>query len=217
MRIVAVDTVTEMCSAALLLDGRCLVRSELSKNRHSSLILPMLEDLLAEAGAAITSMDAVAFDRGPGSFTGVRIGAGVAQGLAFAADLPVFAVSSLWTLAAAAEGDQVLAAIDARMGQVYWSLVPRTLAAPEALVEHLDDPNRVRIDSVEVCGVGSGWDTYGNILEHAAGRGRIAWLPGRFPEAEWVARLAARIMRDHRGVAPEAAVPVYLRDSVVKR
>lgn len=213
MKIVAIDTVTDRCSAALMIGGEYRVRSEISRNRHSSLILPMIGQLLAEAGIVIGDVDAIAFDRGPGSFTGVRIGAGVAQGLAFAADLPVVGVSSLQALAAACGRDRVLAAIDARMGQVYWALIRNDSNAADSLEERLDDPSRVRVDCSDVHGVGSGWDAYGDILEGAA-ISPVNWTAGCHPGAEWVARLAGELLRNGSGAAPETALPVYLRNHV---
>lgn len=213
MKIVAIDTVTDRCSAALAIDGEYRVRSETSRNRHSSLILPMIGQLLAEAGIVIGDVDAIAFDRGPGSFTGVRIGAGVAQGLAFAADLPVVGVSSLQALAAACGRDQVLAAIDARMGQVYWALIRNDSNSADSREEHLDDPSRVRVDCSDVHGVGSGWDAYSDILEGAA-KSPVSWTPGCHPGADWVARLAGELLCNGGGDAPETALPVYLRNHV---
>ena len=101
MKILAIETATEACSAALLIDGKIIERYQVQPRMHSQLILPMMNELLAEAGVALTALDAIAFGRGPGAFTGVRIAVGVAQGAAFAADLPVVPVS---TLAALAQG-----------------------------------------------------------------------------------------------------------------
>ncbi|KAA3627490.1 MAG: tRNA (adenosine(37)-N6)-threonylcarbamoyltransferase complex dimerization subunit type 1 TsaB [Proteobacteria bacterium] len=214
MKILAIDTVTESCSAALLVGGESVNRSEIARNRHSTLILPMIEAVLAEGGITLGDLDAVAFDRGPGSFTGLRIGAGVAQGVAFAADLPVCGVSSLVALAAASGRRRVLAAIDARMKQVYWALVSGTGDRMSTRAESLDDPVDVRVEAGEVHGVGSGWDVYNETLERARGGEAIGWTPGCFPQADWVARLAARMLADHGGEPPEAATPVYLRNRV---
>jgi tRNA threonylcarbamoyladenosine biosynthesis protein TsaB len=122
--ILALDTSTEACSVALWADGAVTERFELG-SQHSERILPMTQEALAEAGVALTQIDAVAFGRGPGSFTGLRICAGVAQGLAFGADVPVLPVSSLAALAQGIEAPGVLAAFDARMDQLYWGAYVR--------------------------------------------------------------------------------------------
>ncbi len=123
-KILAIDTVTEGCSAALLIGEEIVEQFEVTPRGHTQKILPMVDQLLAESGHKLGELDAIAFDRGPGSFTGLRITAGVVQGLAYGADLPVVAVSSLAALARAhhqATGATfVLSAIDARMGEVYW-------------------------------------------------------------------------------------------------
>src|SRR5437868_8019064 len=120
--LIAIETSTECCSAALLRDGALIERSELAPRRHAELILPMIESLLNEAGVSRRQLDAIAVGRGPGAFTGVRLAISVAQGLALALDIPVVPVSSLAALAQDAntkEGETVLAVIDARMGEIY--------------------------------------------------------------------------------------------------
>ena len=125
MKILAIETATEACSAALLIDGKIIERYQVQPRMHSQLILPMMNELLAEAGVALTALDAIAFGRGPGAFTGVRIAVGVAQGAAFAADLPVVPVSTLAALAQRgfreSGGRRLLPAYDARMQEVYWA------------------------------------------------------------------------------------------------
>ena len=125
MRILAIDTATEACSAALWNDGNTCAHFELCPREHTQRILPIVQDILTQGGVSLTDLDALAFGRGPGSFTGVRIGIGIAQGLALGAELPMIGVSTLVTMAQGAWRKQgatrVLAAIDARMGEVYWS------------------------------------------------------------------------------------------------
>ena len=121
MKVLAFETSTEACAVALHVDGRTLERFELAPRRHAELALPWADALLAEAGVSRAQLDAVAVGRGPGAFTGVRLGIGLAQGIALALDLPVVPVSTLQVLAlrAPAHADKVLACIDARMGEVY--------------------------------------------------------------------------------------------------
>ena len=124
MKILAIETATEGCSAALLINGEVIDRFQVAPREHGNLILPMVDELLNEAGMTLQQLDALAFGRGPGSFTGVRMATGVIQGLAFAAELPIAPVSTLTALAYQAgppvEGQTVYAALDARMGEVYW-------------------------------------------------------------------------------------------------
>src|SRR3954470_6762837 len=123
MNLLAIDTATECCSAALLCGEHLLERSELAPRRHAELILPMIDSLLSEARLSRRSLDGIAVGRGPGAFTGVRLAISVAQGLALGLDIPVVPVSSLAALAQGApeqtHGDALLAAIDARMGEIY--------------------------------------------------------------------------------------------------
>ncbi len=221
MRLLAIDTVTEACSAALSIDGEIVSRFELARNRHSSRLLPMIEELLAEGGIGLRQLEAVAFDRGPGSFTGLRIGAGVAQGIAFSASVPVIGVSSLEILAAANPAPLVLPAIDARMGQVYWAVYAcgdGESPMRQLSVERLDDPAAVTAAGApmrdRVLAVGSGWDQYGETLHTALGAATVEQRHGCLPDAGTLARVAvARIARSGGGGA-EDAVPVYLRDDV---
>ena len=124
MKLLAIDTATEACSAALYIDGNILEKYEVAPRQHAELILPMIDALLAEAELELASLDGLAFGRGPGAFTGVRIATGIVQGLAFASDLPVVPVSTLAAMAqgAANQSNTILSAIDARMGEIYWAI-----------------------------------------------------------------------------------------------
>jgi tRNA threonylcarbamoyladenosine biosynthesis protein TsaB len=126
VKILALDTSTENCSAALWLDGAIASREVLAGQRHSELILPMVGELLAEAGIGLRALDGIAFGSGPGSFTGLRIGCGVAQGLAFGADLPVAGICTLLALAQGSGGDRVIGCLDARMGEIYHAVYERS-------------------------------------------------------------------------------------------
>ena len=225
--LLAIDTATEACSAALAVDGRIIERSELAPRRHAELILPMIESLLAEAGLARRDLGGIAVGRGPGAFTGVRLAISVAQGLALGLDLPVVPVSSLAALALDAPGDvdqggAILATIDARMGEIYAGAFRRT---GDGLVEAISEetvgpaerwspPPQARSPDSAWSIVGTGWDAY-----HEALRARLPAAPAfadgaRYPQARAVLRLAAAKFAAGGGLAPEAALPVYLRDKV---
>ncbi len=219
MKILALDTSTETCSVALLIGGE-LIESAASGVQHSSKILPMVEALLAQADIALAQLDTLAFGRGPGLFTGLRIGAGVVQGLGFALELPVVPVSSLAALAHGVDAPRVLAALDARMGQVYWGAYERRGTGRMALSgqELVMAPDAVPLPPATTwMGAGSGWDHYHEVLTQRLGDCVGGWQSGAHPRARDVARLAAEAFRDGEAVAPERAVPVYLRDNVAKK
>lgn len=217
MIVLALETATEACSAALLVRGEVRERFVVAPREHSKRILPMLESLLAEAGISLAQVDALAFGRGPGSFTGVRIAAGVAQGVAFAAELPVVPVSSLAALAQGQSAGRVLAAIDARMDEVYWGAYVRDTAGLMRLqgAEAVLPPGRTpTVEGGDWLGAGSGWETYGEILaaHHAAVLRGCA--SAALPRAADVARLGAAAFAAGESCTPEQAQPVYLRDRV---
>ncbi len=220
MKLLAVETSTEACSAALLIATDIQERFTLSPQGHSDLILSMLDDLLAEAGIALSAIDAFAFGRGPGSFTGVRIGVGVAQGIAFARDLPVLPISSLAALAQASGKTKALAAIDARMGEVYWGVYMRGregLIAPSA-AEQVCAPRAVPLVEGEGWfGIGTGWDAYSDELCQRLGRRVSAWQAERYPCARAIVQLGAAAFVRGEAVMAEQALPAYLRNNVVKR
>ncbi|MEO7916570.1 MAG: tRNA (adenosine(37)-N6)-threonylcarbamoyltransferase complex dimerization subunit type 1 TsaB [Dokdonella sp.] len=218
MKILAIETATEFCSVALLIDDQLLLRSEFAPRRHAELLLPMCDAVLAEAGIARNQLDAVAVGRGPGAFTGVRLGVSAAQGIALGVDCPAIAVSSLAALAEAAPygGGSILAVIDARMGEIYaatfirdniWGvqLVGRETVGPASLVD---------LPADAACVVGSGWAAYEAVLA-----GRMEQSPAysdgqRFPQADAVARLARPLFTVGNVLDPADLQPVYLRDNV---
>lgn len=221
MRLLALDTSTECCSAALLLDGEIRLRSTLTDRGHAELLLPMVETLLVEAGVGLEGLDGIAFGRGPGAFTGLRLAAGVAQGLALGAGLLVAPVSSLAAVAeqvrASREGP-VLVCNDARMGEVYWAMFQRqpdgTLAALTA--EHVSPPGRVGEQGIGAgCAAGNAFGRYPGLRERLEKSG---WTlhEGLYPRADAVARLGALELAGGRGVAAADALPVYVRDDVAK-
>lgn len=215
MKLLAVETATEACSAALWLDGAVAQRLEVQPRGHARLLLPMVEALLAEAGLQLRMLDGIAFGRGPGSFTGVRIAAGVVQGLALGADLPVAPVSTLAALAEGARREtgaaRVLAALDARMGEIYWGAFEERGGRMQARgAEALLRPDTPRLPAGAWHGAGHGWALLPTGL-----RARLAACePERLPQARDVAVLGAGVLAGGGGVAAHEAVPVYLRDRV---
>jgi tRNA threonylcarbamoyladenosine biosynthesis protein TsaB len=221
VKLLALDTTEEACSAALYLDGEVRARYELAPRRHSVLILPMMDALLAEAGLQLAQLDGLAFGRGPGSFTGVRIAAAVVQGAAFGADLPVAPVSTLCALAQRAcreiGAGRVLAAFDARMGEVYWGPCVADAAGlmQPADAERVLPPERVPLpEQGDWVGAGSGWAAYTQVLTARLGAQVEQLLPDLQVHAHDVALLGAAMLAAGQGVAAEQALPVYLRDEV---
>ncbi len=223
VKLLAIDTSTDACSVALDVDGQLIARCELAPRRQAELILPMIDESLAEAGLRVEQLEAIAFGRGPGTFTGLRIACGVTQGIAFARELPVVPVS---TLAALAQGgyreyghEEIIAAIDARMGEVYWGLFQLSQgglmqAVSEERVSSISDLNLPEGDS-HWAGIGSGWGTDLTALATQI-RSRLRGLrPQVFPQARDVLSLAIPAYLQGAYVSAAQAVPVYLRNKVV--
>jgi len=212
LKFLAFDTATEWCSAALWVDGTCTWRAVHAGQKHSDMLVPMLFELLAEAGLGLPQMDAIVYGMGPGSFTGLRIASGVAQGLALGADLPVLGISTLETLAEEASHDQVLACLDARMNEVYVALYQRESDAWRCLSGPLVcPPGAVPLPTTDgFVGVGSGFLAYPDLAQD-----RLASRnPDCIPHARAMTRLAAPRMLSGEGVAAEHAEPLYIRDKV---
>ncbi|MGL1958150.1 MAG: tRNA (adenosine(37)-N6)-threonylcarbamoyltransferase complex dimerization subunit type 1 TsaB [Colwellia sp.] len=243
MNYLAIDASTEACSVALQVNDTCAdsagsnsadskntcskskvySRYELCPQSHSLQLLPMVDELLNEAGIKLSALDGLIFGQGPGSFTGVRIGVGVAQGLAFSANLPVVGISSLQAMAQLAyikhQQTRVIAAIDARMGEVYngyftldecnimQAQCAETVIAPELLATHLSK----YVSQASYC-VGTAWDAYReplSLLKLNAGSPDIL-----FPSAEAMLVIGERLFSQGKGVSAEEAQPVYVRDTV---
>lgn len=220
MRILALDTSSDACSVALMQGDAILEDFRIEPRRHTHLLLPMVEQMLAEAGLSVQSLDAIAFGRGPGSFAGIRIATGAAQGLALAADLPVVPVSTLSAIALAAfaehPGSRVLSVLDARMDEVYWSVCQPQGEGVELLQpEQVSAPQTVELEAagLPVIARGTGvryLDQFPQAtqlaVQHAASE--------CYPHAADMLKLAAIELQAGRVFTPEAAQPVYLRDQV---
>jgi tRNA threonylcarbamoyladenosine biosynthesis protein TsaB len=216
MKLLALDTSTEYLSLALWLDGDVIARGLLAGQQHSRLALPMLKEMLNEAGLALQDLDSIAFGEGPGSFTGLRIGCGIAQGLAFGAGLPVVGVSTLLALAQQGGSERMIACLDARMGEVYLAAYTRQDTAWLAVLE----PGLYRPEDVPAVpgsgwhGIGSGWAAYGNILRERYA-GQTSRVDGQaFPHARDIAALAAGQFSTGNARTAAEAAPSYIRNKV---
>ncbi len=246
MKILAIDTSTEACSAALLIssettaedvadvsnDTKVFSKYQLAPREHSRLILKMIDQLLAQENLSVSSLDAIAFGQGPGSFMGLRIAAGVVQGIAFAHDIPVIAVSTLKAIAQRAYEEtgnkNVLATIDARMDEVYWAaytLEDRRwrLIGEESVVspEKVKFPEQTTQQNQDWIAAGNGWLNYKDRLLKASGSlfsaSSSTVLPDCLPSAEVIAKLAVEELRQGNTVTAAQAIPVYIRNNVAKK
>ena len=231
MKLLAIETSTEACSIAVLIDGAVIERFEIAPRRHTELALPWAEALLAEAGIAKSQLDAIAVGRGPGAFTGVRLAIALAQGIGLALDRPLLPVSTLAALAMRAavpplplggegqgEGAHILAAIDARMGEIYVASFQRD-SDGEGVVATSDEI--VIAPNDYVAPDGSGWHGVGTGFGAAEGvlatrlQGRLATVDAvALPHAADVARLGALAFARREAIAPERIEPAYLRNNV---
>ena len=226
MNILAIETATDACSCALEFSGTVTTRHAVEPRRHTELLLPMIDEVLAGAGVELGALDAIAFGRGPGSFTGLRIACSVAQGLGFGADCPLVAVSTLQVVAVGMHRSRgtprVLVALDARMGEVYWggfewngvTMVP-------AFEESVVSPDAVPVPHARGwAGAGSGWAAHRAVLEERVtdrfGRPADPVDASRLPRASDMLVPARLALEAGLAVAPEDATPVYLRSRVAR-
>jgi tRNA threonylcarbamoyladenosine biosynthesis protein TsaB len=231
LRILGLDTATEACSAALSLDGHILQREVEVERGHADIILTMIDELLAEAGTGLSALDAIAFGRGPGSFTGVRLAASVTQGLAFGAGVPVVPVSDLRAVAQrvasqvtnnSAAVPHTLVCNDARMKEVYWACFE--LGASGLMMpvgeEHVGKPEDVRLPDAwlidgNVYGAGRGFAAYPELRVNLGARlGNVD--EKLLPRATEIVIVGAAEARAGRLMSPESAIPTYLRDNVAR-
>lgn len=221
MNILALDTSTEYLSLALQYNGQVLARHFHAGQTHSQKILPTVRELLDEMGANMQDLHGIAYGAGPGSFTGLRIGCGVAQGLAFGANLPVVGISTLMALAEASGQSHVIACLDARMGEVYHAAyvksadVKSTERWQVVIAPGLYKPEQVpAIEGADWVGVGSGWATYAEQLgQQYAGQTSLT-MPEQYPEARAMLTLAQPRFAAGLGLPAAEAAPIYIRNRV---
>ncbi len=217
MKILAFDTSTEWCTAALYLDGEVRAAGVLAGQTHSQILLPMLRRLLAEAGLTLRGLDALAFGKGPGAFTGLRIACSVVQGLGMGAGLPVLGVGTLEAMAEETGKTRVIAGLDARMGEIYAAVLERegerwrVLQGPGA---YRPEAAPLPEQGADWTGCGNAFAVYPQALSRRYGSLFMAIDPEVIPHARSIARLAAAGFARGEGVPAEAAEPYYVRDKV---
>lgn len=231
MKILAIETATEACSTALITGDVIISRFQLAPREHTKLILPMMDEVLEEANIELSELDAIAFSRGPGAFTGLRIAAGVAQGVALSIDKKVVPVSTLAALALQAlfqnkKAEIIITALDARMGEVYWGIYSvhneSVQLEEEEKVTSPEDMLQVMLSysgNNNVTAIGPGWDSYKDILftKVKLSSSNISFIEMQYPRADAIATLALNILKTDKAVMPENAQPVYIRNKVAEK
>ena len=219
MKILAIDTTTEACSAALHIDGETSEKYDVVPRKHAELILPMIDSLLAESELPLSNLDGIAFACGPGAFTGVRLCTSVAQGLAYSVDLPLVSVSTLATLAqgAPAKAENILSMLDARMGEIYWGAFVREnnklvrstskeqVCSPDSFLVEAGGPFHV---------IGPGWAKYMETLTDKLNSKIAGTSPDLFPRARHLMEIALGKFADGDSSDARHATPTYIRDKV---
>jgi len=216
MKILALETSTEFCSVALWQDGVIAEQCELVGQKHSELLMKMLDNLLKKSAVTLAQLDGIAFGKGPGSFTGVRIACGATQGLALGANLPVVGVCTLEALAQASGKTKVVAALDARMAELYFAVYEKRGEVWHALVEPcLCKPEDApALAGNDWFGVGSGFAAHGDTLQAHYARQFQAIDSSQVPQAAAIAQLSVAQFSQGLGVDAALALPLYLRDKV---
>ncbi|QEP42674.1 tRNA (adenosine(37)-N6)-threonylcarbamoyltransferase complex dimerization subunit type 1 TsaB [Ectothiorhodospiraceae bacterium BW-2] len=221
MKLLAIDSATDACSAALWLDGELLRRFELAPREHTRLLLPMVQSLLQQGEVELSQLDGICCSRGPGAFTGVRVAVAVAQGLAFAHQLPIYPRSTLAIIAAGLwqqqGSEQILVALDARMGELYWGGFKLAQGrVVEAIAEEVAPLDRLQLPREgQWCLAGVLGEYRTALTEHLNGVGlRVEWSDYDYPDAAALATMVAH--EPHFAVAATELEPVYLRQQVVQ-
>jgi tRNA threonylcarbamoyladenosine biosynthesis protein TsaB len=211
MRIAALETSTEWCSVALWNDGEIASLEQRAGHRHAEIALPLLQQLLARCDASAGALDAIAFGAGPGSFTGLRIACGIAQGLAMGRNVPVLGVSTLDAIAEESGAARVVVCLDARMREVYYACLERAGGEWRTTIAAvcISPAAAQRPPGGGWCGCGNGFSAYPELARMVA---RV--LPEVHPSAAAIARLAAPRLAAGEGADPALAAPLYLRDKV---
>lgn len=220
VKLLAIETATEACSAALYIDGEVIEQYQLAPRKHNELILPMCEQLLSEADIQVNQIDAVAFGCGPGAFTGLRIAASVAQAIAIAHELPVACVSTLANLANQVDlnsGECVMPAIDARMQEVYWAIYEKDCSGNLLLVgeEKVQAPHMIENVTNIQYGCGTGWASYRDELNASYGLNQQSINEKALPRASITAAIGVNKYYADEMVDAVDALPVYLRNQVI--
>lgn len=220
--ILALDTATDACSVALCTHNQTFNKFVVEPQAHSKLLLGMIDELLQQADLSLKNVDAFAFGRGPGSFTGVRIAASVVQGLALGVNKPVIAVSSLQALAQQAankhETLNILPMLDARMHEIYWGFykVNKLRLVETKSADSLQKPESLIVDaSLVYLAVGTGATTYANILSEHNPKLQFDHTI-QFPRAEEILQLALEQFKRGETIPPNEAIPTYVRNNVAQ-
>ena len=216
MKILALDTSTEHCSIALSLNGEMISKEVLAGQQHSKLLLPMLHEMLTTNNLALSEFDGIAFGAGPGSFTGLRIACGIAQGLAFAAELSIVGISTLEALAQRTDGNNVITALDARMGEIYHAAYTRTADGWKTISKPIVclPQNAPTLTGENWVGSGSGFDIYRQELSLRYHHQLIDTQHDLYPHASEIAQLALTKFTNESDSQLMNAAPIYIRNNV---
>jgi len=217
MNILAIETSSQACSVALCTNKRTDNRHEILNNQHSEYLLSFIDELLVNASIKKSQIDAIAVGNGPGSFTGLRLGLGVAQGLAYGLNKPLIPVSSLLSIAAKSQNKNIFVAVDARMGEVYWQCFANqgdqnyTALTPAML----NKPDELTLPNIEGnwTGIGSGWDIYFEQLKRYLNN-QEDYMKGALPNAVMIAKIAKNIMQHKNVDLNQQVLPAYIRNQV---